>query len=211
MAASGGGAATGFSFVPPREVRAGPLVCRRWEAADEQALLDAVAASLDHLRPWMPWSKGYELADAKEFLSRNALGPSRRGDEAVTDAAYAICDSTGRVIGSCGLHGRVGPAAVEIGYWVHVGHIRRGVATLAAAMLTEAALNLPAVEEVEIHHDRANMASGAIPAALGYTHVATVTGDPEAPGESGVELQWRMRREELPESRAASLLEEARR
>jgi len=199
-----------FRFVPPREVRAGSLVCRRWREDDAEALFEAVSASAEHLRPWMPWAKGYDLDGAREFLARQAPRAAPDGDEPVTDAAYAICDLDGRILGSCGLHARLGAGALEIGYWVDVRATRRGVATLAAALLTETALMLPGVEGAEIHHDKANTASGAIPASLGYRHVATVAQKPEAPGEAGVEFQWQMDRDEFPLSPAANLIEKAR-
>jgi hypothetical protein len=84
------------------------------------------------------------------------------------------------------------------------------VATLAAALLTETALALPSVGGVEIHHDQANVASGGVPARLGYTRVATEADIPEAPGEVGVDCRWAMRREEFPSSPASRLLAEAR-
>jgi hypothetical protein len=48
------------------------------------------------------------------------------------------------------------------------------------------------LQAVEIHHDRANQASGGIPARLGCELVATVSDEPEALAEVGVEMQWRM-------------------
>ena len=108
------------------------------------------------------------------------------------EASYLVWDRDRRLLGVCGLHARLGPGALEIGYWVDVRHTRRSVATLAAAALSELALATAGVQAVEIHHDRANQASGAIPARLGYELVATVADEPEAPAEVGVELQWRM-------------------
>lgn len=38
-----------------------------------------------------------------------------------------------RMVGGCGLHMRhVEPGAIEIGYWVHVEHVRRGIAKAAS-------------------------------------------------------------------------------
>jgi len=39
----------------------------------------------------------------------------------------------GEIAGSIGLHGRIGPGALEIGYWVHRAWTRRGLATAASA------------------------------------------------------------------------------
>jgi ribosomal-protein-serine acetyltransferase len=200
-----------FCFVAPGQLRAGWLLCRRWQETDDEALFEAVSASLDHLLPWMPWTDGYDLDRAREFLACQAPRTTPDGDEPVADAGYAMCDLSGRILGSCGLHGRLGVGALEIGYWVDVRHTRRGVGRLGAALLSEAGLSLPGVERVAIHHDKANVASAAIAASLGYRHDATIVDEPEAPGEIGVEIQWEMDREEFPGSPAARLLEEARR
>lgn len=194
-------------LAPPPEARAGWLVCRRVRATDADALHDAVAASQEHLRPWMPWAADYTPGMAREFVEHNALRP---GNPAVSDASYVVCDRSGNLLGMCGLHARLGPNAVEIGYWVDVRHTRRKVATLAAAALTDLALGIPEVEFVEIHHDQANRASGAIPAKLGYQLMATVAGGAEAPGETGMALQWRMTRAAWPASAGATLLVRAR-
>lgn len=193
---------------PPLEASAGWLACRRVRTSDADALYEAVTASSEHLRPWMPWAAGYTAEMAREFVERNAAQP---GVPAVTEASYAIVDRRGQLLGVCGLHARIGPNAVEIGYWVDVRHTRRKVATLAAAALTDVAFGIPEMTRVEIHHDQANAASGAIPARLGYELVGCVAREPEAPGETGVELQWRMTRDGWPASAGASLLAEARR
>jgi len=91
-----------------------------------------------------------------------------------------------------------------------VRRTRRGAATLAAAALSELALATAGVQAVQIHHDRANQASGAIPALLGYELVATVADEPQAPAEVDVELQWRMTLLGWPASDGACLLQAVR-
>ncbi|MHB8450145.1 MAG: GNAT family N-acetyltransferase [Mycobacteriales bacterium] len=155
----------------------------------------------------MPWADGYTPEMAREFVDRNAARP---GNPPVPEASYVVCDRSGGLPGGCGLHARLGPNALEIGYWVDVRHTRRGVATLATGALTELAMGIAEVEVVEIHHDQANRRSGAVPARRGYELVTTVNDEPEAPGEVGIELQWRMTRAAWPTSAGAQLLAEAR-
>ena len=200
-------AGSGDWFVAAATVEAGWLLLRRPEPDDSSALHDAVAASSEHLRPWMPWAANYTAEMAREFVQRNAAKP---GNPPVPEASYLVWDRDRRLLGVCGLHARLGPGALEIGYWVDVRHTRRSVATLAAAALSELALATAGVQAVEIHHDRANQASGAIPARLGYELVATVADEPEAPAEVGVELQWRMTLSGWPDSGGARLLQAAR-
>lgn len=178
-------------------------------AYDVPALLSAVLASTAHLAPWMAWAEGYDRVKAAAFVAMHAQ-ENDRDSKPVGELPYAMCDRTDRLLGLCGLHAMTKPGVLEIGYWVDARHTRRGVATLGSAIITEMALRLPGVESTEIHHDRANVASGAIPARLGYTHVATVEDEPEAPAEEGVEYQWRLRRDEFPGSEAARLLAGAR-
>jgi RimJ/RimL family protein N-acetyltransferase len=47
---------------------------------------------------------------------------------------------------------------------------------------------------VVIVHDAANIASGKVPARLGFEHVFTGQREPEAPGESGVMYRWEKKR-----------------
>ena len=42
---------------PPYRIVTERLVLRCWEPRDAAALKEAVDASLDHLRPWMPWAE----------------------------------------------------------------------------------------------------------------------------------------------------------
>ena len=140
-------------------------------------------------------------------MARNAPAA---GDAPVSDAPYLACDGHGRLLGVFGLHARLAGNSLEIGYWVDVRHTGRGVATLAVAALTELAVGIPALEAVEIHHDQANVASGAVPAKLGYRHVASCHEKPQAPGEIGVEWQWRMTAAAWPASAGARLLAAAR-
>ncbi len=50
---------------------------------------------------------------------------------------YGIFDSNETVVlGGSGLHTRIGPGALEIGYWVQADHIGKGYATEVCAALT---------------------------------------------------------------------------
>ena len=200
-------AGSGDWFLPAPTVEAGWLLLGRPEPGDSSALYDAVAASSEHLRPWMPWAANYTAEMAREFVQRNAAKP---GNPPVPEASYLVWSRDRCLLGVCGLHARLGPGALEIGYRVDVRRTRRGVATLAAAALSELALAIAGVQAVEIHHDRANQASGAIPARLGYELVAMVADEPEAPAEAGVEMQWRMTLSGWPDSDGARLLQAAR-
>src|SRR5919112_1043652 len=135
---------------------------------DAEAFNAAVHASLDELRPWMPWAarEPRPVAERLELIRDWARDRAEGGDE-----AFGIFVD-GEVAGACGLHRRIGPGGVEIGYWVRTDLTGNGVATAAARRLCEIAFEDPAVDRVEIHHDRANAASGRIPEKLGFELVA---------------------------------------
>jgi ribosomal-protein-serine acetyltransferase len=179
----------------PREILTyGPVTLHRWRAGQEAAaeLVQAVTETLDELRPWMPWARGeYGPADAEQFLDS-----CEQGWEAGTEFSYAI-RSAGELAGGAGLMARIGPDGLEIGYWVHAGHMRRGLATAATVALTQEAFRLPGITRIEIRHDELNTASGGIPRKLGFTFVRSVPGsDSRLDGTEPTDLVWELTRAE---------------
>ena len=147
---------------------------------------DAITRSVDHLRPWMPWI-AYEPATLQD---RIALIRQWRSEwEEGGDSTLGIFHD-GAVVGGTGLHRRGDPHTLEIGYWIHVDHLRRGFATEAARALTEVALEIPEIDEVRIRHDKANRASAKIPRTLGYSLAGEHEVKKEAPAWSGILVVW---------------------
>lgn len=165
------------------------IVLHRWVYEDLDRLMASVARNLDHLRPWMPW-----IAD--EPLTRkqreDLMGRWQRDWETGGDAVYGVLLRDGEVVGGSGLHRRRGPHGLEIGYWVDQDHQGQGVATEAASMLTDAAFEIPEIDFVEIHHDKANVASGRVPEKLGYERIGEAPDEATSPGEVGIEVTWRI-------------------
>jgi ribosomal-protein-serine acetyltransferase len=163
---------------------------RHLRESDAEAFNAAVHQSVDELRPWMPWAaeEPRPLEQRVELIRRWERECAEGGDR-----SFGIFVD-GQVAGACGLHRRIGDGGVEIGYWVRSDLTGRGIATEAARRLCEIAFAEAAIDRVEIHHDRANAASARIPAKLGFTRVAENRTAPEAPGEEGVEIVWRLTR-----------------
>jgi RimJ/RimL family protein N-acetyltransferase len=173
---------------PERMPTASGAVLRRARPTDADAFADAVDASLAHLRRWMPWAVPV-AAEAPVQRDRLVMADASWADG--TDYEFAILPADERgIIGGCGLMRRIEPGAIEIGYWVHVDHTRRGHATAAARALTDAAWTLPDVERVEIHCDEANTASAAVPARLGYRLDRVESDETLAPPHSGRTMIW---------------------
>ncbi|MGP8161621.1 MAG: GNAT family N-acetyltransferase [Candidatus Dormibacteria bacterium] len=166
------------------------LVLRRWRPADAEAATQAIDESREHLRPWLPWAASATMEERRATLAR-----WEQEWDAGGDLNYGLFRGP-LVVGGSGLHRRLGPDGLEIGYWVHAAHTRRGYATAAAAALTTVAFTLPGITAVEIHHDRANVASEGVPRKLNFTLIGeSPKGSPAAPPESGIWRIWRMTRD----------------
>ena len=176
---------------PAEILRLGAFELRRYRRSDAPALQAAIVASIEHLRPWMPWVafEPLTIADREELIT----GRFSTGWDDETDFGYGVFESDD-VVGGCGLHRRIGPGGIEIGYWVHVDHVGHGIATLAAGALRDAAFAMSDVTHVEIHHDKANVRSARVPEKLGFTLVREVPDVVEAPAEIGISCEWRVDR-----------------
>lgn len=171
---------------PPRRIERGRLVLRCWDPADAQLFESALRVSREHIGAWIPpaWDEPSEL-DAITLRLEQFRSEFHSG----TGFVYAMFDaSETEVLGEAGLMPRIGPGALEIGYWVHVDHVGRGLATEATHALTLAGLALPEVDRIEIHCDPANGPSAAVPRRLGYhlTHTPDLdlsSPDPQLPGD----------------------------
>jgi RimJ/RimL family protein N-acetyltransferase len=170
---------------------------------DAPLLKAAIDANLEHLRPWMPWAQ-YEPEDLQTKIER--LRRWRGAFDLGQDFAYGLFNrQETQVLGSTGLHTRVGPEAREIGYWVHQDHINQGLATEAAAALTRVAFVIDNVARVEIHCAPDNLRSQAVPRKLGFRHEATLRQRTRTPdGKPRDTMIWTLLADEYPASPAAT-------
>jgi ribosomal-protein-serine acetyltransferase len=171
---------------------------RNWRVEDAEAQARAIEESLEHLRPWMPWAAD----EPKPLELRVAMLREWEAERLAGTGEYFAVWLGGEVVGSSGLHRRIGTGGVEIGYWIHPAYTRRGLATEVARQLCERAFADPGIDRVEIHHDRANVASGGVPRKLGFELVGDTQRAPQAPSEEGVERVWRLSREAWTARRA---------
>jgi RimJ/RimL family protein N-acetyltransferase len=150
---------------PPERIDGDGMVLRRHTLADETAA--SVAFQRQRLREVVPkWESG-------------------------TEYTYLLLDEgEDEVLGIIGLHSRIGPGALEIGYRLRPTHGGRGLMTAAVRALAAAALGLPGITRLEIHCDEANTPSCAIPERLGFTLQGIVDHAIEAPAETGRRMVW---------------------
>jgi ribosomal-protein-serine acetyltransferase len=177
--------------LPQQVIELDGLVLRRFNSeADLPEFFRVIEESLEHLRPWMPWVAEHSLATTTAYLA----GRAERWASG-EDFTYAIV-LNGAIAGSCGLFRRDDTPAggLEIGYWLHPAATGRGVATRTARALVEQAFRLPGVDFVEVVHDPANRASGAVPARLGFVEHLRRPAERLAPAETGEDQVWRLTR-----------------
>jgi RimJ/RimL family protein N-acetyltransferase len=157
---------------PPVELRSDRLVVRCWQPTDAPLLKEAIDASLEHLREWMPWAHDEPTSvEQKVALLRGFRGRFDLGD----DFVYGILDAEqSRALGGCGLHPRGGPRSLEIGYWVRADAVRQGIATEVTTMLAHAAFRASGVERLDVLVEPGNAASAAIPRRLGFVEEGTL-------------------------------------
>lgn len=166
-------------------IDAGLIVLRRYRPSDLDELVAVIEASREHLAEWQPWAATADRDSLADFVGRSG----KAWDERST-FNYAIREAGGDLAGGIGLHPRLSPRALEIGYWVRADRINRGYATAAAGALTAAALALPDVDRVEIHCDEANVRSAAVPRKLGFRLDRIEPDEISAPAEVGRSMVW---------------------
>jgi RimJ/RimL family protein N-acetyltransferase len=172
----------------PRLVSDGAFVLRLWEPEDAEMLHRSILVNLEHLRPFMAWVSFEPLTVEQR---RELIVEWRAQWEQGGEAPMAMLDD-GEMVGGTGYVRRPGATALEVGYWVDVGHVGRGYATRATAMLTTAVFAAGLVPELEVHHDKANVRSGRIPPRLGFSFIGEQPDEKVAPGEVGIDCTWRM-------------------
>jgi len=142
------------------------LVIRCYEPDDAPKLHEAITHSLDHLRPWLPWAH----QEPKPLEARAGLIRLFRGQfDLGLDYAFGIFDPAEKeLIGSTGLHTRIGKNAREIGYWIGIDHIGNGYATEAVSALVKTGFAIEGLSRIEIRCAPENTRSQHVPEKLGF-------------------------------------------
>ena len=156
----------------PSRVATARLTMRPWRSSDAAALASVLAANDAHLRAFIPWVVDGRVSgqSLEERLAQHAAD-FERGAAWV----YGIfAREAGEILGQCGLYPRVGPGALELGYWVAKHATGQGIATEASQALVRLAFDAPGIERVEIHCDARNAASVRVGHRLGFVFERTI-------------------------------------
>ena len=142
------------------------LTLRAPDPIDAEAITEAVNSSLPRLAVFLDWAT--EPARVDDQAVRQAI--ARAAFDAGGDAMYTIFEGDD-VVGAVGLHRRLGPGAIEIGYWLRTGAEGRGIMSAAVRRAATLAFDVDGAERVVIVCHPDNVRSAAIPARLGFTLV----------------------------------------
>ena len=199
-------------MVPLERIESERLTMRCWHPHDARLFKAALDSSLPELQRWIPWA----MNEPSELdVLEDRLSGYRDDFFAGRSALFAVMDpDETEVLGGAGLYRRVGPGALEIGYWVRSDRAGQGLATEAARAMTDVGFMLTGIERIEIHCDPLNTPSIAVPRKLGYVQGETLADQAVGPtGEPRDTMIWRLTTEGYGATRALSaegLLPQAR-
>ena len=168
------------------------LTLRPWAGTDAAALQSVVLNNVGHLRNWMPWATPEGHADLREVARRlTAFGDAFASG---LDFGYVMTDRIdGTLIGAVGVHPRLGPDVLEIGYWIRADYSGRGLVTEAVGALVDMIFSATDVTLIEIRCDPRNAPSAAVARRAGFTHVETRVTDVDGIGTRETMI-WELRR-----------------
>jgi RimJ/RimL family protein N-acetyltransferase len=160
-------------------------VIRCYEPRDAPLLKDAIDSSLEHLRPWMPWAEHEpQTLEEKTALLRTFRSEFDAGENFV----YAIFSADeSEQLGGSGLHPRIEPGGLEIGYFVRASATRQGIVTESTAAVTRVGFEVCGADRIEIRIEPGNEASFGVPRKLGFLEEATLRR--RLPGRAGGPLR----------------------
>jgi RimJ/RimL family protein N-acetyltransferase len=127
---------------------------------------EVVLRNRDHLLVAMPWARAEPLSvEARMELFQQMRGNFHLGVE----FTYAIVDrAAGEFIGGTGFHPRIGPDALEIGYWIDRTLQGKGLVSEAVTALCSVAFEIMKARRLEIRCSPENVRSRAVAQRLGF-------------------------------------------
>lgn len=150
----------------PSEFYTERLHVRMPHPGDGKAVYDAVVASMNELRPWLPFA-GLEQSELNTEAGVRAahLRFLKREDLRL----LIFLKETNQFIGTTGLHNpNWDIPKFEIGYWIDTRYIGNGFITEAVQGVCDFAFHELKARRLEIRCDTLNLKSKAIPERLGF-------------------------------------------
>jgi RimJ/RimL family protein N-acetyltransferase len=133
--------------------------------SDRAALFAAVRESIETVSPWMGWCHaGYSIEESDAWIAL-----CQHNWQTSTEREFGIFSSASGVLLGCAGMNQINTMNNfgNLGYWVRAGHVRRGVATAAAALVAQFAFREMRLTRAEIVVRTDNRASRRVAEKLG--------------------------------------------
>jgi RimJ/RimL family protein N-acetyltransferase len=163
----------------PEQFTTERLIIRMPRPGDGKAVYEGIKASINELKPWMPFAQKEQTLEDVELNIRNAyISFLKREDLRL----LVFLKETGEFVASSGLH-RINWSVpkFEIGYWIDSRFSGKGYMTEAVKGITNFAFHELNARRVEIRCDEKNIKSRAIPERLGFTLEGILKNDDLSP------------------------------
>lgn len=136
------------------------------EPKHARAISRAISESLEHLKPWMSWAVHEPASDAQRL---ERMRTNRGHFDLGSDYIYGIFDKAEReLFGVAALKLSTTVDERELGYWLHVAHVGRGLAREAGLALVRVGFELEPLDAIEIRTDPHNERSARVAHGLGF-------------------------------------------
>lgn len=143
------------------------LFIRKPMPGDGKVVFESIRASLNELKPWMPWANSEQTEVEVEANIRDAHAKFLTREDL---RLHIFNRQTGEFIGATGLHRMNWDVPkFEIGYWIDTRQSGKGYIMESTQAITEFAFDELSAKRVEIRCDSRNSKSRAIPEKLGFT------------------------------------------
>lgn len=163
----------------PEEFSTERLVIRMPRPGDGKVVYEAIMASINELKPWMPFAQKEQSEQDVEVNIRSAyISFLKREDLRL----LVFLKETGEFVASSGLH-RIDWSIpkFEIGYWIDSRFSGEGYMTEAVKGIAQFAFRELQARRIEIRCDAKNMKSRAIPETLGFSLEGILKNDDVSP------------------------------
>jgi RimJ/RimL family protein N-acetyltransferase len=150
-----------------KELTTPTLTLRPFKRRDVAPLMEAVSASLSDLQRWLPWAHaGYSRTDAIAFV-RESMSAWREGR--AYDFTVRSTQDPDRHLGNVSVWATNRTGLVgEIGYWVRSDELGKGIATQAAARVTQLGFEELGMHRLTLRIAVGNTSSERVAEKLGY-------------------------------------------
>lgn len=157
----------------PQTLKTERLFLRAVQAGDGVMINEAVNASHEALRPWMPWARSLNSIAESETFAREAAAKFRTLEEfnyCIFLAAPSDAESEGTHVGQISLHHVDWDVpGFELGYWLRTDQVGHGYMTEAVLALVGMCFDTLNAQRLEIRCDERNWASAAVALRAGFT------------------------------------------